>query len=506
MLEHVTGLRGSWRSFDLIDTRDLEERDIYRSPLEPSFVCWTILWREADGCLKLSFTEVEGDPAAWPPGYCPQGRGLAYYLKTLESRDGGASWRDTGWREDLDPGWELNFDHHIRRVIQVADGSLLRNYCHTLEGATTRMEWLAYDEAKALSDPFPFTTKKEIDAHPKFASIWRSVDGGRGWKQIHQFSRDSFYFVTAIHQLRDGRIVTAGAVLEDWRKWSTARLAVSQSSDGGRTWTPPQTVAENDDQLVYQGMGEECDFVELADGRLLLIVRTDAPGASMNMLRLYLSPDGPDRWSATEPVPMPESPHSGYPFLCRASDGTIFYYTLPGILYSCDDGASWHRLPFGASYYGQLVEASPGRIVAVTHTNVGDGPFPYWHDTSLHQTRFAYARTPAVEQTDPRQLLALAGIEAEDVGDFHLHAEVRADGEAGVAFGMRGGRFWFAAVVVPCNEFRTPGRDPGKEQDAVLMVGSCDSGIVTDRTPAAHREDRAPGPGSSSRSSGAGTW
>jgi hypothetical protein len=474
----VTPVSGSWRRFDLIATRGLEERDIYHSPLEPSFVCWSILWRGRDGVLKLSFTEVEGDPAAWPPEYCAQGRGLAYYLKTLESRDGGASWRDTGWREDLDPRWELNFDHHIRRVFAAADGSLLRNYCHTLEGTTQPMEWLAWDEGKALSDPFPFTAKKQIDVHPKFASIWRSVDGGRAWKELHRFSKESCYFVTAIRQLRDGRIMSAGAVLENWGKWSTAKLAVSQSSDGGRTWTAPQVIAENDDQLVHQGIGEECDFVELDDGRLLLVERTDAPGVSMNMLQLYLSPDGPARWKATPPLPMPESAHSGYPWLHRASDGTIFYHTLTGILYSCDDGATWHQLPFGTSYYGQLVEASPGEILAVTHTNVGDGPFPYWHDTSLRQSRFRYARIPVAEQTDAGQLLALARLDAEDLEDFHLHAEIRADGETGIAFAMRDGAYRFAAVVVPCNPFRTPGRDPGREQDAVLMVGSCAAGVV----------------------------
>ena len=83
---------------------------------------------------------MEGDPAIWPPGYCPQGRGLGYYLKTLESRDGGTSWRDTGWREDLDPRWELNFDHHIRRVIPVADGSRTADG-RTVSAASQLSQW-----------------------------------------------------------------------------------------------------------------------------------------------------------------------------------------------------------------------------------------------------------------------------------------------------------------------------------------------------------------------------
>ena len=40
-----------------------------------------------------------------------------------------------------------------------------------------------------------------------------------------------------------------------------------ESTDGGKTWSKPVVIAENDDRLNPQGIGEECDFVELDDTR-----------------------------------------------------------------------------------------------------------------------------------------------------------------------------------------------------------------------------------------------
>ena len=65
-------------------------------------MCWAILWKETDGTLKLSFTEAGGDPATWPPSYNPNRAGVAYYLKTIVSKDEGSTWADTDWREVLD--------------------------------------------------------------------------------------------------------------------------------------------------------------------------------------------------------------------------------------------------------------------------------------------------------------------------------------------------------------------------------------------------------------------
>ena len=64
---NVSPIRGQWRTSEQIRISHMRKRDIYRSPLEPSFVAWAILWKEHDGTLKLSFTEATGDLGAWPP-------------------------------------------------------------------------------------------------------------------------------------------------------------------------------------------------------------------------------------------------------------------------------------------------------------------------------------------------------------------------------------------------------------------------------------------------------
>ena len=116
--DSVHAMSGKWTAAsDQIDVSHVQKRDIYRSSLEPSFVCWAILWNESGGALKLSFTEAAGDQAAWPPTYNFNSGDIEYYLKTLVSRDGGKTWADTGWREDLAPLWEVNPDHHIRHVF-----------------------------------------------------------------------------------------------------------------------------------------------------------------------------------------------------------------------------------------------------------------------------------------------------------------------------------------------------------------------------------------------------
>jgi hypothetical protein len=475
-LGRTTPVVGRWQSAEQLNISDVRRRDIYHSPLEPSYVCWAILWKERDGTLKVSFVEATGELTAWPPTYNFNSGDIEYYLKTLVSKDGGATWQDTGWREDLDGLWEVNPDHHIRHVFQAQDGSLLRNYCHSLPGQLTQYNRLAYDESKVMS-VFPFSTGDKFEGHRKFSTTWRSLDGGRTWEEIHVSRPDSLFFVTGFHQLRNGSIVATGAIRNSETNCDTWQVGLTESHDGGRNWSPVQILAENDDALVRQGMGEESDFVELDDGRLLLLERTD--GAGINMMQMYLTRNASGRWHASTPQTHPLFVHSGYPYLHRASDGTVFYYCHTSIKYSCDDGRTWHAIPLGYSYYGQLVETAPGHMVAITQKNIGDCCYPWKHDTAMHQASFAFERTLVQEQTDPASLGALAVLDVGESADVHVCAEVRADGETGLAFGIDGDAYGFVAVVIPCNEVRAPGRAAGKEQDAMLVVGKHDRGTTS---------------------------
>ena len=463
------GASGTWNAAsDQIEISNVKKRNIYRSPEEPSFVCWPILWKESDGTLKVSFTEATGDMAGWPPVYNFNSNKLEYYLKTLISENLGETWKDTGWRENLDPFWVRNSDHHIRHVFQIQDGTILRNYCHALDGVTENGHRIIYDESKTM-ETFPFTLR-DAEVHPKFTSTWKSADGGRTWEEIHINRAEPSFFASGIHPLRSGSIIATGGC-------GGNRIAITESWDGGRTWSPLQCFGNDRDPIAPEGLSEEMDFVELQDGRLLLIVRTC--GMGINHQQMYLSRDKSGRWHASEPSTRPQFPLSGYPYMYRACDETIFYYDDTALRYTCDDGETWHSLPLGYAYYGQLVEATPGHIVSITQMNIGDCAYPWKHDTAMMQTSFDYRRTGVVEQTEAAGSAATATLGETQYGDFHLYAQIRADGETGLIFSADGDSYWFAALVIPCNKFRAPGKAEKGEQDSALVLGRCEAGRIT---------------------------
>jgi hypothetical protein len=464
-------VRGDWITTPDIHITDVRQRDIYRAPEEPSYVSWAILWKERSGALKLSFVEVTGDKTAWPPTYNFNSRDIAYYLKTLVSNDGGETWTDTGWREDLDPLWERNPDHHIRHVCQLSDGTLVRNYSHTLEGVTSPCRMTVYDESmENRGEPFPFSHSDLAVTYPKFSSIWTSGDGGASWKEIYLFDQEPPFFITAIHPLSDGTILALGAFRPDETDDSTWAGALSESRDAGETWSDPVVLLKNDDRLNPQGMGEEGDFVELDDGRLLVIWRTDAPGSCMR--QLVLERDKAGAWHATPAEINPFFVHSGYPYMHRASDGTIFYYCHTSIKYSCDDGKTWGELPLGYSYYGQLTEVASGRMLAVTQKNIGDCPYPWKHDVSMFQTTFGYERIDVARQRDGEAVGALAPLSVGDPEDFHVAMELKVDAAVGLAYQVTDSGYRFVALTIPANNSRLPASAPSEPTTFLSAVST----------------------------------
>ena len=470
--------KGKWRTTSDIKVANVARCDIYRSPLEPSYVAWAILWKERSGALKLSFVEATGDLTAWPPTYNFNSGDIAYYLKTLVSKDGGRSWKDTGWREDLDKLWIRNPDHHIRHVFELPDGTLMRNYCHTLEGRTSPGPLCAYDETKENSGvPIPFSYSQKAAIHQKSGSIWTSDTGGESWREIHVFDQDPPLFLTAIHPLKDGSIVAMGTVRPDEIDESTCAGAFTESVDGGKTWSKPIIIAANTDRLNPQGIDGECDFVELDDGRLCVIWRTCAAGSCFR--QHYLARDSAGKWQASPCVINPALERSGYPYMHRTSDGTIFHYSHGSMNYSCDDGATWRKLDMGISYYGQVTEVSRGRMLAVTQKNMGDCPYPWKHDASMMQTTFDYERIGIAEQSDVACAGALATLAVGEPSDFHVALEMRLDAASGIAYQIVGDDYRFAALTIPANASRLQGGRADVPQNAFLQIGEVEGGRTT---------------------------
>jgi len=476
--------RGGWSTRADINVTNVEKRNIYFAPEEPSFVSWVILWTERPGALKVSFMEAGGEAGAWPPTYNFNSEHVRYYLKTLVSQDGARSWRDAGWREDLDPLWEINPDHLIRHVFELPDGRLMRGYDHAIEGETDVTDFMyhTFDKGREGTGDFPFRPLRDFEFHPKFASIWTSDNGGERWTKTHAFTGRPAFTISALHPLRDGMIVGTGCYRVGYQDvtFSDYVVALTESRDCGETWTDPQVIAENDNKLIPQGMTDENDFVELDDGRLLMILRTDVSGAQGSCMRqTYLERGRSGSWQAVEPPRInPAFEHSGYPYMRRASDGTVFYYAHRAIKYSCDDGQTWADLPLGFSYYGQLAEIEPGRMLAMTQRNIGDAPYPWKCDASILQTTFDYERTGLVEQDDPDASGALALLDVGEATDFHAAMELRVDAASGLAYQVNESGYRFVAVTLPMNEFNAPGRAASGRQNAFVIVGEVQGGTT----------------------------
>ena len=66
---------GTWKvTEEKVEIYDVDERDIYTSPEEPSWVEWVGLWKEQDGAVKACFAHIAGNPGLVPsygPWYGP---------------------------------------------------------------------------------------------------------------------------------------------------------------------------------------------------------------------------------------------------------------------------------------------------------------------------------------------------------------------------------------------------------------------------------------------------
>ena len=419
---------GEWEVNDTVELTDVDKRELYRSPEEPSHVAWVGLWKDADGSLWIRFAQITGNPCLEPsyapwygradlesygvkswPEFCRQHMlkvgpadalsSTELHYVTMVSRDNGDTWQKVGAApSNRNGGVEEAWGYNARPVL-LADGTLL-------------------------------------------------CDG-------------------PMICCQDGRLVKVGDWVE-WRKMGKEYLlGVRESLDNGKTWSPTQWIlAEGADKAMKEQLTEEADMVELDDGRILVIFRTHG-----NNIQAYLTRVGPGKYKASAPT-WTNMEHSGFPSLIRCSDGTIWYWGIRRHFYTIDEGESWHPLPeeyeFG-SYYGKMISAGPEQVLCVSQSGIGDSAYPHNNDAWIEQTRFSYRRTGIMKQTEKASGTAMLKLHGEELADLHLRVDVRLDQLVGVAFRISpgGNSYYVFAVAMPGTDAYQQWYPPTSQEDTL---------------------------------------
>lgn len=345
-----------------VTAADIQRFPIYHSPQTPGYTCWVGVWLTPGGSLKLAFHQATGPFAGrpggrkdvlenlgWPPKPAYDMTGTTQQIITLESRDLGKTWT---------PFSAEPFHTPMNGCV---DG-----YCALSETAVLRVVWGNY---------LPF-----YDV-PQTGYVQRSDDGGKSWGQpiLLMDPAKAFALPKRIRRLQDGRLATIGGVCwlnDQVRTWRQALSHIEAclwlSGDAGATWGEPIVFRTKADGPMPS---EESDLAELPDGRLVIVTRSDGPGARWQAV---LKPVG-DTYQVESRGPAP-FPHSGMPDVLALPGGIVLHIATSNVSWTADAGQTWHDLGFGTQYYPASVLLPDGRVFVAAHRGSDD---PY--DGSVDQ-------------------------------------------------------------------------------------------------------------------------
>jgi Neuraminidase (sialidase) len=229
------------------------------------YIGWPTIAKTHDGELIVAFS---GDRDSH---VCPWGK-----TKIIRSRDEGKNWSapetiTSTALDDRDAG-----------IIQTQKGTLLVSWFTSI-AFTLPVYPAAFERYARVAEKVTAETRKQ------WLGNWvrRSEDGGKTWQEpVRTVS-------SAPHgpiQLRDGRLMYVGT-----GKWQgKTAITIEQSPDDGRTWNVIATISKPDGAVDRLS---EPHMVELTSGKLLALVRNEPKDRSQCFLLQSESTDGGKSWT-----------------------------------------------------------------------------------------------------------------------------------------------------------------------------------------------------------------
>jgi hypothetical protein len=242
--------------------------------IEPNrYIGWPTLAKTKEGELIVAFS---GDRDAH---VCPWGK-----TQIIRSNDQGKTW------SAVETVNNTPLDDRDAGILQTAKGTLLVSWFTSLAFENPKYE-AAFQRYSRVGEKMPKETRE------KWLGNWvrRSEDGGKTWLEPSRTT------VSAPHgpmQLKDGRLLYIG---NGYWKGDKNALLIEESADDGRTWKVIAHLPRPAGSIINLN---EPHLLELKSGKILAMVRHEPKDISQCFLMQSESTDGGKSWTPLHQTPI----------------------------------------------------------------------------------------------------------------------------------------------------------------------------------------------------------